>query len=91
LYNLGCSGTLSVDQAGFELRNLPASASQMLGLKTCTTTARQFKKFLRAVMYARLCTPTVGDFCVRVLETTVLAQRQRKDFWCLVCHSSSLL
>ena len=27
------------DQAGLELRNLPASASQVLGLKVCTTTA----------------------------------------------------
>jgi hypothetical protein len=26
-----CPGTHSVDQAGLELRNLPASASQMLG------------------------------------------------------------
>jgi hypothetical protein len=29
----GCPGTNSVDQAGLELRNLPASASQVLGLK----------------------------------------------------------
>jgi hypothetical protein len=36
----GCPGTHSVDQAGPELRNLPASASQMLGLKACATTAR---------------------------------------------------
>jgi hypothetical protein len=28
---------LSVDQAGLELRNSPASASQVLGLKACTT------------------------------------------------------
>jgi hypothetical protein len=27
LYDSGCPGTHSVDQAGFELRNLPASAS----------------------------------------------------------------
>jgi hypothetical protein len=33
----GCPGTHSVDQAGFELRNLPASASQVLGLKACAT------------------------------------------------------
>jgi hypothetical protein len=31
----GCPGTHSVDQAGLELRNLPASASQGLGLKAC--------------------------------------------------------
>jgi hypothetical protein len=30
----GCPGTHSVDQAGLELRNLPASASRVLGLKT---------------------------------------------------------
>ena len=36
----GCPGTHSVDQAGLELRNPPASASQVLGLKACTATAR---------------------------------------------------
>jgi hypothetical protein len=34
----GCPGTHSVVQAGLELRNSPASASQVLGLKACTTT-----------------------------------------------------
>jgi hypothetical protein len=34
----GCPGTHSVDQAGLKLRNPPVSASQVLGLKTCTTT-----------------------------------------------------
>ena len=34
----GCSGTHSVDQVGLELRDLPASASQVLRLKACTTT-----------------------------------------------------
>jgi hypothetical protein len=33
----GCPGTHSVDQAGLELRNLPASASQVLGLKESVT------------------------------------------------------
>ncbi|GAB1289763.1 DNA-directed RNA polymerase II subunit RPB2 [Apodemus speciosus] len=33
LYSLGCPGTHSVDQAALELRNPPASASQVLGLK----------------------------------------------------------
>ena len=37
----GCPGAHSVDQAGLEVRNLPASASQVLGLKACITTARQ--------------------------------------------------
>jgi hypothetical protein len=38
----GCAGTHSVDQAGLELRNLPASASQVLGLK-CAITAQPFQ------------------------------------------------
>jgi hypothetical protein len=36
----GCPGTHFVDQAGLELRNLPVSASQVLGLKACATTAQ---------------------------------------------------
>ena len=38
LYSPGCPGTHSVDQAVLKLRNLPASASQVLELKACTTT-----------------------------------------------------
>jgi hypothetical protein len=34
-------GTYFVDQAGLELRNLPASASWVLGLKACATTAQR--------------------------------------------------
>jgi hypothetical protein len=34
-----CPETHSVDQAGLELRNPPASAFQVLGLKVCATTA----------------------------------------------------
>ena len=40
LYSPGCPGTHFVDQAGLKLRNQPASASQVLGLKVCATTAR---------------------------------------------------
>ena len=38
MYSPGCPGTHFVDQAGLELRNPPASASSMLGLKVCATT-----------------------------------------------------
>jgi hypothetical protein len=38
LCSLGCPGTHFVDQAGLELRNPPASATRVLGLKACTTT-----------------------------------------------------
>jgi hypothetical protein len=37
LWRPGCPGTHSVDQAGLELRNPPASASRVLGLKVCIT------------------------------------------------------
>jgi hypothetical protein len=35
----GCPGTHSIDQASPEIRNSPASASQVLGLKACTKCA----------------------------------------------------
>ena len=37
LYSPGCPGPHSVDQAGLEFRNLPSSASQVLGLKAWAT------------------------------------------------------
>jgi hypothetical protein len=40
LYSPGCPGTHFVEQAGLKLRNPPVSASQVLGLKVCDTTAR---------------------------------------------------
>jgi hypothetical protein len=43
----GCPGTHSVDQAGLELRNSPASASQVLGLKACATTPSAFQVFIQ--------------------------------------------
>jgi hypothetical protein len=42
----GCPRTHSVDQAGLELRNPPASASQVLGSKACATTTRLLEGFL---------------------------------------------
>jgi hypothetical protein len=47
LYSSGCSGTHSVDQTGPELRNPPASASRVLGLKAWATTAQQNTVFLK--------------------------------------------
>jgi hypothetical protein len=35
LFSSGCPGTHFVDQAGLELRNLPASASRFIVLKHC--------------------------------------------------------
>ena len=42
---LSYPGTHSVEQAGLELRDLPASVSQVLGLNVCATTAWHGKYF----------------------------------------------
>jgi hypothetical protein len=42
LYRPGCPWTHIVDQAGLELRNLPASAHLVLGLKACAKTPGYF-------------------------------------------------
>jgi hypothetical protein len=52
LCSLGCPGIHSVDQAGLKLRNLPASASQVLGLKVCTATAQSELFLIRQCLYA---------------------------------------
>jgi hypothetical protein len=43
----GSPGAHSVDQAGLELRNPPASASQVLGLKVCATAAQLLSFILK--------------------------------------------
>jgi hypothetical protein len=47
-FSPGCPGTHSVDQAGLEPRNLPASASRALGLKACATTPGMTVIFLKS-------------------------------------------
>jgi hypothetical protein len=42
---------LSVDQAGLKLRDLPVSASQVLGLNVCTTTAWPTQLFERGSLF----------------------------------------
>jgi hypothetical protein len=49
----GCPGTHSVDQAGLKLRNPPASASQVLGLKACATMTQPLKARLTEEKYKR--------------------------------------
>jgi hypothetical protein len=46
LCSRGYPGTHSGDQAGLKLRNPPASASQVLRLKACSTTAQQEMQIL---------------------------------------------
>jgi hypothetical protein len=66
----GCPGTHSVDQAGLKLRNLPASASRVLGLKAWATTAWQIllivRFFLRLFLASaglRICTQMSEALC----------------------------
>jgi hypothetical protein len=47
----GCPGTHSVDQAGLEVRNPSASASQVLGLKAYATTPGCCGSFKRLSWY----------------------------------------
>jgi hypothetical protein len=60
LYRPGCPGTHFVDQAGLKLRNLPASASQVLGLKVCTTTPGTRAVLIKENIYLGLA------YCFRV-------------------------
>jgi len=43
----GCPGTHFVDEAGLELRNPTASASQVLGLKACATKPDLFSFYFK--------------------------------------------
>jgi hypothetical protein len=54
----GCPGTHFVDQAGLELRNPPASASQVLGVKACAT-ARLIVMFYLHVSLGTTCGTSV--------------------------------
>jgi hypothetical protein len=55
VYRPGCPGTHFVEQAADELRNSPASVSQVLGLKVCTTIARLVSPFLLTESFAGYC------------------------------------
>jgi hypothetical protein len=46
----GCPGTHFVDQAGLELRNLPASASRVLGLKACAPTPSSILRIFNRII-----------------------------------------
>jgi hypothetical protein len=55
LYSPGCPRTHSVDQAGLKLRNPPASASWVLGLKTCATNTQLSVPFYISLFYFYFC------------------------------------
>jgi hypothetical protein len=61
LYSPGCPGTHSVDQASLEVRNPPTSASRVLGLKVCATTAQPVGNFLPVGTSSRADQPWHGN------------------------------
>jgi hypothetical protein len=61
----GCPGTHSVDQAGLELRDPPASASQVLRLKACATTARLLNRLLLCLIEKSSITKYKGELSLR--------------------------
>jgi hypothetical protein len=58
----GCPGTHFVDQAGLELRNPPASASQVLGLKAWATTPGEAGFLMNVKCQASLKSITLNFF-----------------------------
>jgi hypothetical protein len=56
-----CPGTHFVDQAGLKLRNPPASASRVLGLKACATMPGcwNFLKTILLSSYTSISLPTL--------------------------------
>jgi hypothetical protein len=60
LYSPGCPGTHSVDQAGLKLRNPPASASRVLGLKAFATTPGPFPTFKSSQIAITIVLSNVG-------------------------------
>jgi hypothetical protein len=79
LYSPGCPVTHFVDQAGLELRNLPASASRVLGLKVCATTPGQFSWsiFLRGILYFLL-----GKLAILNNHIWgVVVKNNKEEFW----------
>jgi hypothetical protein len=68
----GCPGTHSVDQAGLKLRNPPPSASQVLGLKACATTAQLGRIFLKEV-------PLETELCIDVNPLSSVFHQVSRD------------
>jgi hypothetical protein len=67
----GCPGTHSVDQAGLELRNLPASASRVLGLKARATISQRNTVFFGKTILTSWCI-NCFNFCAMKTELSCL-------------------
>lgn len=75
LCNSGCPGILSVDQAGFNLRDPPASATGVLGLKAWVGTNTAWLEPMSARAPSHLSSLSKGFW-----ETTLTLQRQSLSF-----------
>ena len=65
-------GTHFVDQASLELRNLSASASQVLGLKACATTAQLQACSLK-------CSCIRGRYSIKHMQSSLSGGRKTKS------------
>jgi hypothetical protein len=74
----GCPGTHSVDQAGLKLKNPPASASQVLGLKACATMSGRTTIFNKSTQ--KLFNMKYDNHCGKSLFFT-LEQLYFNPFW----------
>jgi hypothetical protein len=77
----GCPGTHFVDQADLELRNSPASASRVLGLKVCATTSEQ--PHLKGSVLAIGCKQQQTDLLHVALNVTIFITRRASKKPCL--------
>jgi hypothetical protein len=90
LYSPDCPGTHFVDQAGLELRNPPASASRVLGLKTCTITPGKgrhgfsFLFFLSFFFFLFLNLFIISNYTVAVFRCT--RRGHQIPLWVVVSH-----
>ena len=85
LYNPGCPGTHFVDQAGLELRNPPASASRVLGLKACAATPGSDFPFLRWPLTQTSKPTTSPSVVLSVGITTVMLKLPNCDNTPVLC------
>jgi hypothetical protein len=77
----GCPGTHSVDQVGLELRNLPASASRVLGLKACATTAQFGWVFLITKYPLTSAVPALKKWQPELHRETLSQKTKKKKKW----------
>jgi hypothetical protein len=75
LYSPGCPGTHFVDQVGLELRNPPASASQVLGLKACATTPGYMGSFMVQTLPHKLLYVITGIPRIMISESMATHQK----------------